>query len=244
MFGRKRRRGDRSTGDLSAEQETAARIAELTRSRRSIATAYENERRRIERDLHDGAQQYFVAASIRLGEARLLPSGAEDELREHIRTAQRMISDGLSALRATVHGIHPRVLSDLGLVAAVEEATGAYPRVTVRCPHPLPDLDPVVLAAGYFFVAECLTNCARHAPDARVSVLITADADLRISVVDDGPGGATLVEGGGLAGMSERLAAFDGSLEILSPAGGPTRIIGTVPLMIDRGTSGIGSGRG
>ena len=215
----------------------------MTRSRRAIATAYEQERRRIERDLHDGAQQYFVAASMFVGEARLALEASDSSLGRQLDKTQEMIDGGLAALRETVRGIHPQVLADLGLVAAVEEAAAPYSQVSVHCPHPLPDLDPAVLAAAYFFATECLTNCARYAPGATVSVLITAEKHLRISVVDEGPGGAKLVDGGGLAGMRERLRAFDGFLEVNSPLGGPTRIIGAVPLMIDRGTPGV-AGRG
>lgn len=236
------RRRRRHPDSSRAEDRTAATIAELTRSRRLVATAYERERRRIERDLHDGAQQYFVAASMLLGEARLAPEVTDSALGRQLGKAQEMIDSGLAALRETVRGIHPRVLADLGIVAAVEEAAAPYPQVSVRCPHPLPDLDPAVLAAAYFFATECLTNCARYAPGATVSVLITAETHLRISVVDEGPGGAELVDGGGLAGMRERLLAFDGFLEVNSPIGGPTKVVGAVPLMIDRGTPGVVAG--
>ncbi|MGV0394565.1 sensor histidine kinase [Corynebacterium uberis] len=220
----------------SAEAATAARIAELTRSRRAVAEAYERERRRIERDLHDGAQQYFVAASLHLGQALLRPDADPA-----VATAADLIAQGLAALRHTVHGIMPRELEDLGLVAAIEDiADGLTSPVTVCCPNPLPLLDAPVLAAGYFFTAEALTNAARHAPGQPISVLVTADHALRISVVDAGPGGATLTPGGGLEGMAQRLAAFGGRLSLSSPAGGPTKVSGEIPLLLERGTSGIG----
>lgn len=219
----------------STEAQAAARIAELTASRRAIADAYEIERRRIERDLHDGAQQHLVAALMKLGEVALDLEGSALEL---VMAAKQDVANGLESLRDTVHGIHPQVLADHGLAAALEEHP-THPAVVV--PHPLPELSPSVLAAGYFFAAEALTNAAKHAPGATVSVLLTADGSLRVSVVDNGPGGAHLIDGHGLAGMRERLAAFDGSLELSSPPGGPTRVVATIPLLLDRGQPGVSS---
>ncbi|MEJ5920197.1 sensor histidine kinase [Corynebacterium sp. H78] len=223
-----------------------ARIAELTESRRSIAQAYEVERRRIENDLHDGAQQYFVAAALKLGEAELeaMDTG-NDELMSLIAETRARLEEGLTALRRTVHGIHPQVLRDRGLAAALEEVAEGYgPHVTVQCPHPLPTIDPNVLAAAYFFATESLTNAAKHAPDAPVSVLLTSDDRLHISVMDQGPGGAKVVRGHGISGMTERLAAFDGEVTIDSPVGGPTRIAAKIPLLLNRGESGIADGAG
>lgn len=229
-------------GPGPSESGAAARIAELTRSRRAIADAYEIERRRIENDLHDGAQQYIVAASLKLGEAELQAMGCGDpELMELLAATRAHLEDGLRALRRTVHGIHPQVLRDRGLVAAVEEMAEVHgPHVVVQVPHPLPELGESVLAAAYFFCAECLTNAAKHAPGAPVSVLITADSTLNISVMDQGPGGAAF--GRGLSGMRERLAAFDGTMELHSPPGGPTTVRAHLPLMLDRGDSGLPTG--
>lgn len=219
----------------STEAQAATRIAELTASRRAIADAYEIERRRIERDLHDGAQQYLVAALMKMGEAMLELEGPAREL---IDAARHDVTAGLESLRSSVNGIHPQVLADHGLAAALKE----HPtRPSVVVPHPLPELSPSVLAAGYFFATEALTNAAKYAPGATVSVLLTADASLRISVVDDGPGGAAFTAGHGLAGMRERLAAFDGGLELSSPKGGPTCVVATIPLLIDRGQPGVSS---
>ncbi|KQB85145.1 sensor histidine kinase [Corynebacterium oculi] len=219
------------------EQRQAAKIAELTASRRAIADAYEVERQRIERDLHDGTQQYLVAAAIKLGEAEL---DAHGETLALVRAAKADLDAGLAALRSTVRGVHPQVLSDFGLSAAVRDAAANYgPHVSVHTPHHLPDLSPSVLASGYFFVAEALTNAAKHAPGARVSVLVASDAHLRISVVDHGPGGATLRAGHGLDGMRERLAAFGGTFSLISPQGGPTKVCCTIPLLLERGQSGV-----
>ncbi|WP_257202627.1 sensor histidine kinase [Corynebacterium cystitidis] len=221
----------------SFEQEQAARIAELTRSRRTIADAYEVERKRIERDLHDGAQQYIVAASMKLGEASM---SASPPVKELIDAARHDLTAGLEALRETVRGISPHVLHHRGLVAALDDIAAHYgPHVVVRAPHLLPELSPSVLAAGYFFATEALANVAKHAPGAEVSVLVMADRDLRISVVDQGPGGARIIDGGGLAGMVQRLQAFGGGLVLNSPVGGPTQLAASIPLLVERGHSGL-----
>lgn len=227
--------GRRDRGTSRSEEETARRVDELTRSRRAVAEAYERERRRIERDLHDGAQQYFVAASMAVGEARL--TGGEEALAK----AQHLVDEGLAALRRTVHGIHPSELREFGLVAAIGNAAEAYgSHVKIRCPNPLPPMSPGVLAAAYFFAAEALTNAARYAPGVPVTVLITSGDMLRVSVVDSGPGGAVTRPQGGLAEMADRLAGFDGTLSLSSPAGGPTQVVASIPMMLVRGESGVG----
>lgn len=213
-----------------------AGIAQLTKSRRIIVEAYEVERRRIERDLHDGAQQYLVAAALALGQVLdACPSDLEDDL----AAVQVNIDRAIRALRATVHGIHPQVLTDLGLMAALTDLTTTMPGVSLRCPRPLPTLPEGVLATAYFFVTEAVTNARKYAPDAPVSILVTADQDLRISVVDSGPGGARVVPGGGLEGMAERVAAVGGAMSVTSPVGGPTQIIMQIPLLLYPGEPSI-----
>ena len=213
-------------------------LAELTRSRREIVSAFEIERRRIERDLHDGAQQYMVAASMKLGEAALdvEPTSPAGEL---LAQAQDDVDRALKALRNTVHGIHPKVLTDLGLEAAVKDLAARFPGVQVRCPHPLPPLPQGVTAAGYFFVSEALTNAVKYAPGADVSVLLACDAAVRITVTDNGPGGATIRDGHGLSGLKERLLAFGGSMTITSPPGGPTQVSAEMPVLLNRGESAV-----
>ena len=225
----------------SAESAARREVEALTASRRVIVEAYEVERRRIQRDLHDGAQQYLVAAAMKLGEAQLSPAVAGDpDLAGLLAEAKRAVQAGLDALRVTVRGIHLQVLGELGLEAAVHDVAGACPSdVRVMCPHPLPDMPEGVVAAAYFFTAEALTNAAKHAPGASVTVLLAADATLTVSVVDTGPGGAEAVEGHGLAGMRERLAAFGGSLEISSPSGGPTQVVARLPLLLAHGEPGV-----
>lgn len=214
-------------------------LDELTRSRREIVSAFEIERRRIERDLHDGAQQYVVAASMKLGEASLdvEPGSAAAQM---LSQAQDDIDQALKALRHTVHGIHPKVLTDLGLEASVRDLAGRFSGVTVRCPHPLPTLPQGVVAAGYFFVSEALTNAAKYAPGSDVTVLLACDNVLRITVTDNGPGGAHIKSEHGLSGMRERLAAFGGDLVVSSPPGGPTQLSAHMPVLLQRGESGIG----
>ncbi|MDO5723587.1 MAG: histidine kinase [Flaviflexus sp.] len=212
-------------------------LRDLTASRREIVSAFEIERRRIERDLHDGAQQYLVASLMKIGEARL-GTDADSVAGKLLAEAQDDAEEALKALRATVHGIHPQALSDLGLEASVRDLADRYPDATVRCPHPLPEIPAGVTACGYFFVSEALTNAAKHAPGTPVSILLTSDADLHITVLDNGPGGAEIVRGHGLSGMKERLAAFGGDLVISSPPGGPTELRARMPLLLQKGESG------
>src|SRR5699024_5297687 len=178
------RKRNRDKSGKSSEQAQAEKIAELTESRRAIADAYVVERSRIERDLHDGTQQYLGAASIKLGEALL---DAPADVAEVINAAQQDLNKGLEALRKTVHAIHPEYLAELGLVAPVKEmAAGHGHHVSGSGPHLLPQLSPSVLAAGDFFCAEALTNAAKHAPGAEVAILLIADHRLHITVVEHG----------------------------------------------------------
>ena len=235
MLERLWRKGQQATS--TREEESARRIAALTASRREVAEAFELERRRIERDLHDGAQQYLVAAAMALGEARLIAEDCDsDALDQALKRADELVGEGLQRLRETVHGIHPTVLSESGLVPAIEDVAAKLPNhTTIHCPHPLPQLPEAVLAAGYFFAAEALTNAAKHVPDSPVTVLIVCDTHLKISVVDRGPGGAEMLPGGGLNEMQRRISAFDGELSLSSPPGGPTSVTASIPLLLSRG---------
>lgn len=217
----------------------ARHVRELRSSRLEIVEAFEIERGRIERDLHDGAQQHIVAAAMKVGEARLV-LGDVPEVDGLLAEAQDASDAALAALRATVAGIHPRILTDRGLEAAVRDLAHRSPaNVAVQVPHPLPRLPEGVAAAAYFLVSEALTNVAKHAPQAQVSVLLSADERLHVAVVDDGPGGAKAERGRGLGGMTERLAAFGGTLEIASPAGGPTTLQARIPLLLSDGQPGV-----
>lgn len=213
------------------------RVEQLTRSRAAIVAAHERERRRIERDLHDGVQQELVAIAARLGMLELELDGAPEARRNALRAAQEQTERALRALRETVRGIHPAVLSDHGLVAAVEELAGrsAIPlRVEDRG---FPRLDTAVEAAAYFFVAETVSNAAKHtaAPVVRVRLGV-AEQVARVEVSDAGQGGIDIGRGTGLRGLAERADALGGEVTITSPPGGPTRLVLSLPVADPQGS--------
>lgn len=229
---------------LRNEEGWARHVRDLRASRLEVVTAFEIERRRIERDLHDGAQQQLVAAALKVGEAAMIlaadPAQTSRSIAGLLAQAQDANEAALASLRATVAGIHPSVLSDLGLEQAVQDLCDRSAlRVVVRAPHPLPNLPQGVAAAAYFLVAEALTNVAKHGAGASGTVLLAADDELHVSIVDDGPGGASLQPGHGLAGMTERLAAFGGALTLSSPPGGPTSLGARIPLLLAEGQPGV-----
>lgn len=226
------RRRPRDRRDVQGHAE---RLNELRRSRREIVGAFEIERRRIERDLHDGAQQHLVAATMKMGEASLSLNPDSDAGRL-LTAAQNDAAQAMKVLRETVHGIHPQVLRDMGLEAAVRDLADRFDAVEVRCPNPLPTLPAGITASGYFFVSEALTNAMKYGGSA--TVLIAADESLHITVTDRGDGGARITPGHGLSGMKERLAAFGGTLDVSSPAGGPTEVRAAMPLLLNVGESG------
>lgn len=197
-------------------------MADLRRSRRGLVDTFEIERRRIERDLHDGVQQRLVALTMTLGSAELEVSDSAGLAL--LREAHRQAEAALGKLRATVRGIHPQVLSDHGLAAAVDEIVDASP-VPVSVDLQVPRLSGPVETAAYFFVSEALTNIARHS-EARSAAVHgwLHRGDLIVTVVDDGVGGADPAQGTGLAGLAARLAALDGQVTVVSPAGGPTEV--------------------
>ncbi|MFJ2081988.1 histidine kinase [Micromonospora chokoriensis] len=211
------------------EAQLAEAVQQLRRSRSGLVDAFEIERRRIERDLHDGVQQRLVALTMTLGSAELdLTDGPGLDL---VREAHQQAEQALADLRTTIRGIHPQVLTDHGLTAAVHEIAGRSP-VPVHLDLALDGrLPPAVEAAAYFFVSESLTNVARHARARSAQVHAwTEDQALIVSVVDDGVGGADPQAGTGLAGLRARLDALDGDLHITSPAGGPTQVRMTCPI--------------
>jgi signal transduction histidine kinase len=215
---------------LSPRQEELERqVARLTLSRLSLVNAFESERRRIERDLHDGAQQQLVAVSMTLGIAELELADAAAQGAD-VGSARRLVAQAhdqaeraLGALRDTVRGVHPQVLIDHGITAAIGELTGRLPlhvSVAIDLDRRMPD---AVEATAYFTVSEALTNVIRHSNGTRVEVCggLTAGS-FWLSVRDDGAGGANLAGGTGLAGLSERAEALGGRFALDSPAGGPT----------------------
>ncbi|ATL28000.1 sensor histidine kinase [Streptomyces formicae] len=217
------------------ESELADSLAEVTRSRARLVDAFEAERRRIERDLHDGAQQRLVALTMSLGLARLDAAGIPEgpvarRLADALATAHAEADGALTELRELIRGIHPQVLADYGLTAAIEDAADRS-TVPVDIEYAeLPRLPEPVESAGYFAVREALTNIDRHsgAREARITAAHTRGA-LRIDVRDDGRGGADPGRGTGLTGLADRLAVLDGRLTVTSPPGGPTVLSVEIP---------------
>ena len=206
------------------EAQLAAEVADLRRSRVDLVDAFETERRRIERDLHDGVQQRLVALTMTLGRAELdVPDGPGLAT---VQDAHRQAEEALAELRGTIRGIHPRVLADHGLAAAVHELadrSSVPTTVDIRLPGRLP---PPVEQAAYFVVSEALTNVARHSGARRAGVHAwRRDHTFVLTVEDDGTGGATADGAGtGLAGLGVRLEALGGTLRVTSPPGGPTEV--------------------
>ncbi|WP_328720215.1 sensor domain-containing protein [Streptomyces sp. NBC_00247] len=199
----------------------AERVDELDRSRMRLVHAFEAERRRIERDLHDGAQQRLVALSMTLGLAGL--ERPAEPVAGLLAKARVQADEALTEIRELIRGIHPQVLTDRGLGAAVEDVAdrSVVPvDVTLDVPDRLPE---AVETAAYFAVCEALTNAARHSGASRVTVNGQCrDGELSVEVRDDGTGGADIDAGTGLQGVADRLSVVDGLLLVSSPPGGPT----------------------
>jgi signal transduction histidine kinase len=210
------------------QTDLSARVDELTRTRRGALDVQSAELRRIERDLHDGAQARLVALTMQLGraEARL-----EDrpETAELIRQAREEATAAVAELRDLARGIAPPVLADRGLVAAVEalaQRSGVDATVESKLTQ---RLAPVVESAAYFVTAESLTNGVKHADGASVRITIRrAGARLIVEVADNGPGGAD-PRGNGLSGLRQRVEALDGTLDVDSPEGIGTTIRAVLP---------------
>ncbi|MFB4312710.1 sensor domain-containing protein [Actinomadura sp. 21ATH] len=200
-------------------------LVEVRASRARMADAFEAERRRIERDLHDGAQQRLTGLIMTLGLARL--DAADPALIEKARGEARA---ALEELRDLVRGIHPSVLTDRGLAAAVE-SLAERSAVPVEVDADLPARPPEsVESAAYFVVAEALANVAKHSGASRARVVLrTAGNALVVEVRDDGAGGADAAKGSGLQGLADRVAVHDGTLRVSSPPGGPTILRVEIP---------------
>ena len=210
------------------ERALAARVDQLTRTRRGALDVQAAELRRIERDLHDGAQARLVALSMQLGRAEERMS-EQPEVADLFRRARDEAGAAIAELRDLARGIAPPILTDRGLEAAVQ-SLGRRAAIPVQVDaavegRPLPVLE----TAAYFVVAEALTNVAKHAPGARARVTISLDAErLRVVVADDGPGGAD-PGGGGLTGLRHRVEALDGTLTVTSPRGAGTTVRAQLP---------------
>ena len=223
----------------SRPEEQERQLARLTASRATIVDAFEGERRRIERNLHDGVQQELVNLNLRLGlaemEAKNLAADTQDArataLLNHVTEARTQLSHAQQTLRDTVRGIYPAVLEDHGLKAALEELVrhSILPvHLTYDAPARLPrDIE----RTAYYTVNEALTNTLKHAQAQFVSLsAFVAGESLVVTAEDNGIGGADPARGTGLAGLVERAAALGGTVQVDSPAGGPTRLTLALPL--------------
>jgi signal transduction histidine kinase len=210
------------------EQALVERVDQLTRTRRGALDVQDSELRRIERDLHDGAQARLVALSMQLGRAEARLEG-QPELADLVRQARGEASAAIAELRDLARGIAPPVLVARGLEAAVD-ALGRRAMTEVSVDAQIDRRPPAVIeTAAYFVVAEALTNVAKHAPEATAHVELGLDDErLLIEVSDDGQGGAD-PHGGGLTGLRHRVEALDGVLRVTSPPGGPTTIRAELP---------------
>ena len=211
--------------------EAEDRAVHLTQTRTAAVGAADEERRRIERDLHDGAQQRLVALGVELGAAKRRAS-SDPEAAAALDYAHREVKETLAELRDLVRGIHPAVLTDRGLDAALSALAARSPvPVTVDVPGPLNRASRSAQAAAYFVVAEALTNVAKYAEatSVTVSATITPTQNLRLRIADDGHGGAVPTPGSGLDGLRSRVAALDGTFDLDSPAGAGTRLTVEVP---------------
>jgi PAS domain S-box-containing protein len=208
----------------------AARITELEASRKRIVEASDRARRALERDLHDGAQQRLVSAALtlRMAAGKVDPAG---EIGKLLDEAREQIDAGLSELRDLARGIHPAVLSDAGLVAAIDSLASRSNipvKVTGRLDRRLP---PVVESALYFTVAEALTNITKYAGASEAFVHVsTGSGHTIVTVRDNGRGGADPAGGSGLRGLADRLAALNGTLTLEVPPSGGTLVRAIVPV--------------
>ncbi|WP_329221775.1 sensor histidine kinase [Streptomyces microflavus] len=212
------------------EQTLAQRVDRLTETRHEAVDTAASELRRIERDLHDGAQARLVAMGMNLGTIEALIEKDPAQAKKMLAMARESSAEALTELRDLVRGIHPPVLAERGLGDAVKALALRLPvatEVTVELPG---RAEASVESAAYFAVSEALTNAVKHAAGDRIWVdLHHGEGMLRISVTDNGGGGARIGSGSGLSGIERRLGTFDGVLAVSSPAGGPTMVTMELP---------------
>ncbi|HET8752676.1 MAG TPA: sensor domain-containing protein [Gaiellaceae bacterium] len=205
------------------------RISELEETRAGAVDQQESELERIERDLHDGAQARLVALGMSLGMAEQKLATDPVAAQELLAEARKGTREALEELRSLARGIHPPVLADRGLEAAISALADRTP-LQVNIAVDLPRRPPrAVETAAYFVAAEALANAGKHAGATNVYIAVREDAgELAVEVVDDGTGGADAA-GNGLSGLARRVEALDGRLDVISPAGGPTTIRAVMP---------------
>ena len=215
----------------NADPVLTAQVSELQDARSRIIAAADEERRRIERDLHDGAQQRLVALALNLRMAEQRAAGNDPAAAELVRQAGEEANLALKELRDLARGIHPAILTNRGLPAALEDlaSRATVPVEVVAAPaERLPD---AVEAAAYFVVSECLANIGKHANATSATVSVAAsDGHLNVVVADDGVGGASLEDGSGIQGLVDRVGALSGTLAVESPPGEGTRVVASIPV--------------
>ncbi|MFG2885087.1 sensor histidine kinase [Streptomyces sp. NPDC048297] len=214
----------------TGQGELAARVRVLTETRQDAVDTSAAELRRIERDLHDGAQARLVAMGMDLGTIEMLLDKDPAQAKRLLSQARRNSVEALEELRDLVRGIHPPVLAERGLGDAVRALALRLP-LTTEVSVELPGrADAPVESAAYFAVSEVLTNAVKHSGADRIWADVHhTDGMLRITVTDNGRGGAAVGAGSGLAGIERRLGTFDGVLAVSSPAGGPTLVTMEIP---------------
>ncbi|MEW2356842.1 sensor histidine kinase [Spirillospora sp. NPDC029432] len=211
-------------------EELERRVEDLAEKRAGVVDAADIERRRIERDLHDGAQQRLVSLAMNLGLARETLTGVPDPAMRVIVEAHEEAKEALADMRALIRGLHPAVLEDRGLDAALSGVAARVPLpVRLRVDVPV-RASSTVEAVAYFVVSEALTNVVKHARASAVEIDVERRGDvLRVRVADDGVGGADPAGGSGLVGLGRRVGSVDGTFRIVSPAGGPTTVTVELP---------------
>jgi signal transduction histidine kinase len=209
----------------------AARTDELRASRTRIVAAADAARRKIERDLHDGAQQRLVSLALDVNVARSRLDAEPDSAGPFLDRLARELSEASAELRELARGIHPAVLSERGLVPAVEAIAGRAPVPVEIVAAPVERLSPTVEITAYFTVSEALTNVAKYAGASQATVRLERDGGaLVVEIRDDGVGGARAGAGSGLSGLADRVGACDGRLEIVSPPGDGTLVRAVLPV--------------
>jgi signal transduction histidine kinase len=241
-----RRWHDRWTSVLLAPTRSARlaqRVQRLTETRADAVDTQAAELRRIERDLHDGAQGRLVAMGMALRTVERLLDRDPETARRLIVEVRENTSVALTEIRELVHGIHPPVLAERGLADAIRVVALDCP-LDVEVAADLPGrLDPPVESAAYFAVRELLTNAAKHSRASKIRVDVHhADEVLRVTVHDDGRGGADPAGGTGLLGVRRRLGTFDGALDVRSPVGGPTTLTMEIPCVLSSRRTSTSSG--
>jgi signal transduction histidine kinase len=211
------------------EAELRARLQELHGSRTRVVEAQQNERRRLERNLHDGAQQRLVALALELG-VLVEQANSDPATQTRLKRARSEVAQSLNELRDIARGLHPAVVSGHGLAVALESLVAATPLEVQLKTDGLPRLPEQLEVAAYYVVSESLTNAAKHAQARQVSVEVGVTNDtLIVEILDDGIGGADSERGTGLRGLADRVEALNGRLRIWSAAGDGTRVRAEIP---------------